>query len=90
MNMEIKARDLVAAGWHEGRRLGPALRRARDLESTGLERAAVLAQLAGEIEPLGCIMAGEAPEPPWVRARREKQARHRAERREGREQTAEG
>ena len=33
MNMEIKARDLIAAGWHEGRRLGRALRRARDLES---------------------------------------------------------
>ncbi|HYC70951.1 MAG TPA: RtcB family protein [Opitutaceae bacterium] len=49
-----------------------------------------LAQVAGEIQPLGCIMAGEAPEPPWVRARREKQARHKAERREGREQTAEG
>ena len=48
MNMEIKARDLVAAGWHEGRRLGAALRRARDLESTGLARAAVLAQLEAE------------------------------------------
>jgi len=32
MPMEIKARDLIAAGWHEGRRLGAALRRARDLE----------------------------------------------------------
>ena len=32
------ARDLVAAGWHEGRRLGPALRCARDLESSGLSR----------------------------------------------------
>ena len=25
MNMEIKARDLLAAGWHEGRRMGPAM-----------------------------------------------------------------
>ena len=48
MNMEIKARDLIAAGWHEGRRLGPALRRARDLESTGLARADVLTALEAE------------------------------------------
>jgi hypothetical protein len=31
MNREIKARDLIAAGWHDGRRLGDALRRARNL-----------------------------------------------------------
>jgi tRNA-splicing ligase RtcB len=42
-----------------------------------------LAQLVGDIQPQGCIMAGEAPEPPWVRARREKKARHKSERREG-------
>jgi tRNA-splicing ligase RtcB (3'-phosphate/5'-hydroxy nucleic acid ligase) len=42
-----------------------------------------LAQLVGEIQPQGCIMAGEAPEPPWMRARREKKARHKSERREG-------
>jgi tRNA-splicing ligase RtcB len=48
-----------------------------------------LAQVVGEIQPLGTIMAGEAPEPPWVRARREKKARHKDERREGREQSAE-
>lgn len=47
-----------------------------------------LAHLVGEIQPLGCIMAGEAPEPPWVRARREKKARHKHDRREGREQSA--
>ena len=41
-----------------------------------------LAQVVGEIQPLGCIMAGKSPEPPWVRTRREKQARHKAERRE--------
>ncbi len=45
MNMEIKARDLIAAGWHEGRRLGDALRRARELESTGLVRTEVLAEV---------------------------------------------
>jgi tRNA-splicing ligase RtcB len=48
MSMEIKARDLLAAGWHEGRRLSPALRRARDLEATGLSRADVLVQLEEE------------------------------------------
>lgn len=48
MNMEIKARDLVAAGWHEGRRLGPALRRARDLEASGLARDEVLIALERE------------------------------------------
>ena len=42
-----------------------------------------LATLVGEIQPQGCIMAGEAPEPPWIRARREKKARHKSERREG-------
>lgn len=41
-----------------------------------------LATVAGEIQPQGCIMAGEAPEPPWVRARREKRAAHKAARRE--------
>ena len=48
MNMEIKARDLIAAGWHEGRRLGGALRRARDLQSSGISREATLAQLEQE------------------------------------------
>lgn len=46
--MEIKARDLLAAGWPEGRRFGEALRRARLLENSGLERVAVLAQLEQE------------------------------------------
>ena len=48
MNMEIKARDLIAAGWHEGRRLGAALRRARDLESEGMPRAVLLERLEDE------------------------------------------
>jgi hypothetical protein len=42
-----------------------------------------LATVIGEVQPMGCIMAGEAPEPPWIRARREKKARHKGERREG-------
>lgn len=42
-----------------------------------------LAQVAGEIQPLGCIMAGEATEPTWQRVRREKRAAHKAARREG-------
>jgi hypothetical protein len=41
-----------------------------------------LATVVGEIQPQGCIMAGEAPEPHWVRARREKRASHHAARRE--------
>ena len=41
-----------------------------------------LAHVVGEIHPQGCIMAGEAPEPPWVRKRREKRAKHKAARRE--------
>lgn len=46
-----------------------------------------LATVVGEIQPQGCIMAGEAPEPPWMRARREKQSRHRADRRDGKAAT---
>jgi RNA-splicing ligase RtcB len=42
-----------------------------------------LAKVIGEIQPRGCIMAGEQ-EPYWQRARREKRAAHKAERREGR------
>lgn len=41
-----------------------------------------LATVVGEIRPLGCIMAGEAPEPPWAKRRREKRAAHKAVRRE--------
>jgi RNA-splicing ligase RtcB len=42
-----------------------------------------LATVVGEVQPQGCIMAGEAPEPPWARARRQKRAAHKAARREG-------
>ena len=64
MNLEIKVRDLIAAGWHESRRLGPALRRARDLESTGLERADVLARLEAEFpKQLAVILPRHEPAP---------------------------
>ena len=64
MSMEIKARDLIAAGWHEGRRLGPALRRARDLESSGLERSVVLAQIEQEFpKQLAVILPRYEPAP---------------------------
>jgi hypothetical protein len=43
-----------------------------------------LAHVVGEIQPQGCIMAGEAQEPHWARARREKRAAHRGDRRENR------
>lgn len=46
--MEIKARDLIAAGWHEGRRLGAALRRARQLEAEGIGRDDLLGKLEAE------------------------------------------
>ncbi len=42
-----------------------------------------LATVVGEIQPQGCIMAGQAPEPPWARARCEKRAEYKAARREG-------
>jgi RNA-splicing ligase RtcB len=64
MNMEIKARDLITAGWHEGRRLGPALRRARDLESSGLPRELVLSELEKEFpKQLPVILPRYEPAP---------------------------
>jgi tRNA-splicing ligase RtcB len=64
MSMEIKARDLLAAGWREDRRLGTALRRARDLESTGLDRAAVFAQLELEFpKQLPVVLPRHEPAP---------------------------
>lgn len=41
-----------------------------------------LATVVGEIQPRGCIMAGEQPEPHWLRAKREKKAKHKAARRD--------
>jgi len=55
--MELKARDLIAAGWPEGPRLGTALRRGRELEASGLTRDAVLAQLASELPKLPVLAA---------------------------------
>ena len=46
--MEIKARDLLAAGWHEGPQFGSVLKRARELENTGLDRAGVFAALEAD------------------------------------------
>jgi RNA-splicing ligase RtcB len=46
--MEIKARDLLASGWPEGPLLGAALRRARELDTAGLDRAHLLARLEQE------------------------------------------
>jgi len=62
--MEIKARDLITAGWHEGRRIGPALRRARDLEASGLSRQDVFAQLEQEFpKQLAVILPRLEPAP---------------------------
>ena len=44
-----------------------------------------LAHVVGEIQPQGCIMAGEAPEPHWARARREKRQAHKTARVEDRQ-----
>jgi tRNA-splicing ligase RtcB len=64
MSMEIKARDLLAAGWPEGRRLGTALRRARELEATGLAHADVLVQLEQEFpKQLPLILSRHEPAP---------------------------
>lgn len=41
MGMEIKARDLIAAGWREEARLGAVLKRARELQGTGLDLCGV-------------------------------------------------
>lgn len=69
MSMEIKARDLIAAGWPEGRdRLGPALRRARDLETTGLSRAEVLAQLEKEMPKHPVLVAPRTTAAPLAEA----------------------
>ncbi|WP_237702447.1 RtcB family protein [Opitutus terrae] len=50
--MEIKARDLIAAGWREDARMGMVLKRARELEATGLDRAGVLAALEADFPKL--------------------------------------
>jgi tRNA-splicing ligase RtcB (3'-phosphate/5'-hydroxy nucleic acid ligase) len=62
--IEIKARDLLAAGWPQGRRFGAALRRARELEAAGLGRAELLGQLEQEFpKELPRIAPRAAPAP---------------------------
>jgi RNA-splicing ligase RtcB len=62
--MEIKARDLIAAGWHEGRRLGGALRRARELEAAGMPREQMLVALEREFpKQLAVILPRPEPAP---------------------------
>jgi tRNA-splicing ligase RtcB (3'-phosphate/5'-hydroxy nucleic acid ligase) len=64
MSMEFKARDLLAAGWQEGRRLGDALRRARELQSLGLEQSEVLSLLESEYpKQIAAILPREVPAP---------------------------
>ena len=46
-----------------------------------------LATVVGEIEPLGCIMAGEEEEPYWAKARRLKRESHRDARRASSDET---
>src|SRR5689334_11110417 len=64
MNMEIKARDLLAAGWPEGERIRSILRRARELDATGLSRPDLFAQLEAEFpHELPPILPRPAPAP---------------------------
>jgi hypothetical protein len=62
MSMEIKARDLLAAGWHEDRRFGSILRRARELQETGLDADGVFAALEVDY-PKDAVLAGLRPAP---------------------------
>ena len=39
--MEIKTRDLINAGWSEGRNLAALVKRARELQATGLDHEGV-------------------------------------------------
>ncbi len=64
MPMEIKARELIAAGWPEGERLGAILRRARELDATGLARPDLLARLEAEFPfELPAILPRPGPAP---------------------------
>ena len=77
MLMEIKARDLLAAGWLEGPRLGSALRRARELDATGLDRALIFARLEQEFPkqpPLILPRASSAPLAEAVEAETDEEA----------------
>jgi tRNA-splicing ligase RtcB (3'-phosphate/5'-hydroxy nucleic acid ligase) len=64
MSMEIKARDLISAGWEEGSRIGAALRRARALEKSGKPRDRVLAELEKEFpKQLPLVLPRSEPAP---------------------------
>jgi hypothetical protein len=62
MSMEIKARDLLAAGWREDRRFGSLLKRARELHATGLDREGVFAALEVDY-PKDAVLVGLRPSP---------------------------
>ena len=47
MSMELKARDLIAAGWPEGRRLGLALVAGSRASSDAAPRASAAPRAAG-------------------------------------------
>ena len=68
---------------HAGRRCARNCSRRGPMKRLSSLIMAGLAAVVGEIQPQGCIMAGEAPEPHWQRKRREKRAEHKAARREG-------
>jgi RNA-splicing ligase RtcB len=61
--MKINARDLLAAGWTEGPRLGAALRRARELDAAGLDRGPILAQLEQEFPSPTLLVPRASPTP---------------------------
>ncbi|WP_404424229.1 RtcB family protein [Nibricoccus sp. IMCC34717] len=64
MNMEFKARDLIAAGWQEGRRLGDVLRRARELETLGMAREDIFSVIEGEFpKQIAVVLPRSGPAP---------------------------
>jgi len=64
MSMEIKARDLLSAGWQEGPRIPIILRRARELDASAPDRAQALAQLEQEFpKELPLLPLREQPAP---------------------------
>ena len=64
MSMELKSRDLLAAGWVDDRRLPAALRRARELAAGGLARTAVFSRLAEEYPKAAALLERrETPAP---------------------------
>ncbi len=62
MGMDIKARDLLAAGWSEDRRFGALLRRARELQQPGVSHEDVLAELEKQF-PKQVTVASPRPQP---------------------------